>query len=134
LCERVQHHLIGEISLDRKFDAALYGQMALERLRDIRLRGKLPLVVGGTGLYVRALTHGLSDLPEGNPELRAKIEEMTLDQLQEKYAELDPRGIERIDRRNRRRLVRAIEVSLLTGKPFSSLREDCRLLSAPHPE
>jgi len=124
LCERVQHHLIGEISLDRKFDAALYGQMALERLRDIRLRGKLPLVVGGTGLYVRALTHGLSDLPEGNPELRAKIEEMTLDQLQEKYAELDPRGIERIDRRNRRRLVRAIEVSLLTGKPFSSLRED----------
>jgi len=121
---KVRHHLIGEIPLGEKFDAGRYRDLALERVREIEGRGRRALVVGGTGLYVRALTHGLSELPEGNPELRGELEGLTLAQLQEKYAALDPRGMERIDRQNRRRLVRAIEVSLLAGAPFSSLRAD----------
>ena len=124
LLTKVRHHLIGEIPLEESFDAARYRKLALERVREIEGRGKRALVVGGTGLYVRALAQGLSDLPEGEPELRRELEELTLAQLQEKYAALDPRGAERIDRKNRRRLVRAIEVSLLTGVPFSSLRAD----------
>lgn len=124
LRRKVRHHLIGEIPLGEKFDAARYRELALGRIREIEERGKRALVVGGTGLYVRALAQGLSDLPGASPELRKKIEALTLAQLQEKYAALDPSGMERIDRQNRRRLVRAIEVSLLAGAPFSSLRAD----------
>ena len=124
LLAKVRHHLIGEIPPGKKFDVAQYRALALDRVREIEGRGKRALVVGGTGLYVRALTQGLSELPEGNAELRRGLDGMTLVQLQEKYAALDPRGIERIDRLNRRRLVRAIEVSLLAGAPFSSLRAD----------
>jgi tRNA dimethylallyltransferase len=121
---RVPHHLLGGIPLREKFDVARYRDLALDCIREIQARGKRALVVGGTGLYVRALTQGLSQLPEGDPDLRRELEAMTLSQLQDRYAALDPRGMERIDRQNRRRLVRAIEVSLLSGKPFSSLRAD----------
>jgi len=121
---KVPHHLIDEIPLGERFDVARYRELALARIQEIEGRGKRALVVGGTGLYVRALTHGLSELPEGDAGLRAELETLTLAELQEKYAALDPRGIERIDRQNRRRLVRAIEVTLLAGKPFSSLRAD----------
>jgi tRNA dimethylallyltransferase len=123
---KAPHHLIGVIPLAEKFDVARYRELAMARVAEIEARGKRALVVGGTGLYVRALTQGLSELPEANAELRGELEEMTLPQLQEKYAVLDPRGMERIDWKNRRRLVRAIEVSLLAGAPFSSLRADWR--------
>jgi tRNA dimethylallyltransferase len=116
--------LIGEIPLAEKLDVARYRELALERIREIESRGKRALVVGGTGLYIRALTHGLSELPGENLEIRDQLEGLSLAQLQEKYAALDPRGMERIDRQNRRRLVRAIEVSLMAGAPFSTLRAD----------
>jgi tRNA dimethylallyltransferase len=121
---KVPHHLIGEIPLSQPFDVAQYREMALTRIREIQTRGKRALVVGGTGLYARALTPGLSELPEGNAVLRRKLDELTLPQLQQMYATLDPRGMERIDRQNPRRLVRAIEVCLLADAPYSSLRAD----------
>jgi tRNA dimethylallyltransferase len=124
LMTRVRHHLIGEIPIGEKFDVGRYREMVLERVREIEGRGKRALVVGGTGLYVRALTHGLSDLPKEDAAIRNTLEGLTLEELQGRYAALDPLGMERIDRQNRRRLTRAIEVTLLAGKPFSSLRED----------
>lgn len=124
LLAKVPHHLIGEIPLTEKLNAARYRTLALERIQDIESRGKRALIVGGTGLYVRALTHGLSELPESNTDLRNELDTMTLAQLQDRYAALDPQGMERIDRQNRRRLIRALEVSLLAGAPFSSLRSD----------
>jgi tRNA dimethylallyltransferase len=124
LREKVPHHLIGEILLGERFDAARYREMALARAAEIESRGRRVLIVGGTGLYVRALTHGLAELPEADPELRRKLNALTLPELQEMYAPLDPAGFERIDSKNRRRLIRAIEVSTLAGVPFSSLRED----------
>jgi tRNA dimethylallyltransferase len=117
---KVPHHLIGEIPLGKKFDVARYRELALERIGEITRRGKRALVVGG----VRALTRGLSELPAGNAELRREIERMTLAELQARYAALDPRGMERIDQKNRRRLVRAIEVTMLAGRPFSEMRAD----------
>jgi len=131
---RVPHHLIGEIPLREHFDAARYRALALERIREIERRGKRALIVGGTGLYLRALTRGLSNLPEGNPALRRELDALPLPLLQEKYAALDPRGMEHIDSKNRRRLVRAIEVSLLAGAPFSSLRADWSGQSPPPAE
>lgn len=121
---RVPHHLVGEIPLDQKFDVAQYRQLAVDRIREIESRKKRALVVGGTGLYIRALTHGLSDLPAPNPALRQELDVTPLPELQQRYAALDPHGITLIDPQNRRRLVRAIEVSLLARAPFSSLRAD----------
>ena len=124
LREQAPHHLIGEIPLGQPFDAARYRELALARIREIETRGKRVLVVGGTGLYVRALTHGLAKLPGADPALRAELNALSLEELQGRYAALDPRGMEKIDRQNPRRLIRAIEVSLLTGIPFSRLRGD----------
>ena len=121
---QVRHHLISEVPRERTFDAGQYREMALERVREIESRGKRALVVGGTGLYIRALTHGLSTLPDRDAKVRQELEGLTLSELQEKYAALDPEGMRRIDAKNRRRLVRAIEVSLLAGAPFSTLRAD----------
>ena len=81
---KVRHHLIGEIPLREKFDVARYRDMALDQVREIESRGKCALVVGGTGLYIRALTHGLSELPEADPALRRELEALTLAQLQER--------------------------------------------------
>ena len=121
---RVPHHLIGEIPLGESFDAGKYEGMARERMAAIQARGKNVLICGGTGLYLRALLHGLSELPPGDPEIRAGLGRLSLEELQREYAALDPEGMERIDRKNPRRLIRAIEVSLLTGEPFSRLRPD----------
>ena len=80
------------------------------------------LVVGGSGLYIKALTHGLAPLPESDPKLREKLKAMSLDELCSQLAELDPKTAEKIDLKNRRRVVRALEICLLTGKPFSAQR------------
>jgi tRNA dimethylallyltransferase len=122
---RVPHHLIGEVPLTRSFDVAQYLALALAsgRIGEIRERGRIPIVVGGTGMYVRALTHGLADLPSADAALRGQLETQTTDDLCAQLAERDPAACAQIDRKNRRRVIRALEVCLLTGQPFSSFRE-----------
>jgi tRNA dimethylallyltransferase len=121
--ERVPHHLVGVAPLTAAFDVAQFRKRAIEAIQDISARGKLPLLVGGTGLYFRSLTHGLADLPSANPELRAELEQLQLPALQERYTQLDPVGAKRIDLKNPRRLIRAIEVCEISGKPFSSFHD-----------
>jgi tRNA dimethylallyltransferase len=118
---RVPHHLIGEVPLDETFDAARFRALAAARIADIVARGRVPVVVGGTGLYVRALTHGLADLPGADATLRAQLENQPLEELAAELRRLDPDA--RIDFQNPRRVVRALEVCLLTGRTFSSFRE-----------
>lgn len=120
---RVPHHLIGEVPLRQAFDVAQYRVIAQRRIEEIRARGRLPIVVGGTGLYVRALMRGLADLPAADAGLRRRLSARTLKDLQSQLAELDPEGARTIDGQNPRRVVRALEVCLLTGRPFSSFRE-----------
>lgn len=124
LLAQARHHLIGEVPRTENFDVAKFLALATARAREIAARGKRVLVVGGTGLYVRALTHGLSELPPSDPQLRAALEAASLLDLQERYAALDPAGALKIDDKNKRRLVRALEVCLLTGQPFSAFREE----------
>lgn len=121
---KAPHHMIGCVPVMEKFDVAQYAAAATKCIAEIHARGKLPIVVGGTGLYVRALTHGLSDLPQADTSLRAELDGESLDDLQARYTALDPEGAKKIDLKNKRRLVRAIEVCLLTGKPFSSFRAE----------
>jgi tRNA dimethylallyltransferase len=121
---RVPHHLIGEIPLTQSFDVAQYLERARTQIAEIHARGHRPIVVGGTGLYLRALSHGLADLPGANAELRAQLETQPLADLQRQLAELDPVGARQIDLQNPRRVIRAVEVCRLTGRPFSSFREE----------
>jgi tRNA dimethylallyltransferase len=117
---KAPHHLIGSIPLSEEMNAEKYRAAA----ETILSRGKPIIVVGGTGLYIKALTHGLSSLPSANPKLREKLERTTTEELSRSLRALDPTGAEKIDRGNRRRLIRAVEVCLLTGKPFSSRRTE----------
>ncbi len=119
---RVPHHLIGEIPLQESCDVALYLKKATQRIAEIQKRGKTALIVGGTGLYVRALTHGLADLPPADNDLRQSLEARPIATLQRELLDLDPLAHSRIDLKNPRRLIRALEVCILTGRPFSSFQ------------
>jgi len=124
---RVPHHLIDVANLDEVWSLAVFQQKATIIISEIHARGKLPFLVGGTGQYVRAVTQGWTP-PEVKPDerLRGVLEEMNnergADWLHEKLQQLDPIAAEKIDARNVRRTVRALEVILTTGKPFSQQR------------
>ena len=115
---KAPHHLIGVVPLSEEMNAEKFRALA----EAIIQRGKPVIVVGGTGLYVKALTHGLAKLPGADAKIREKLEGATTGELLRSLQALDPNGAETIDRRNRRRLIRAVEVCLLTRKPFSSQR------------
>ena len=116
------HHLIGNVPLSEEMNAEKYRVAAEETIRGIHRRRKKALVVGGSGLYIKALTHGLAKLPSANPKLRETLEQASIDELFRSLSALDPVAAKQIDRQNKRRLIRAVEVCLLTGKPFSQIR------------
>ena len=124
---RVPHHLIDIANPDEILSLAVFQQKAREAIADIHARGKLPLLVGGTGQYVRAVTEGWSP-PEVKPDekLRAELEkeheEKGKDFLYEKLKSLDLEAAEKIDPRNVRRTIRALEVIMTTGRKFSEQR------------
>jgi tRNA dimethylallyltransferase len=123
---RVRHHLIDRVDPDQSYTLAEYEADALAAIEVILARGKQPLLVGGTGLYIRAVTEGLV-IPEvpPNPELRATLEaRASLEGGEVLYAELqqlDPAAATKIDPRNVRRTIRALEVYQVTGRRFSDL-------------
>lgn len=121
---RVPHHLIGEIPLTQPFDVAQYLRAASRRIAEINARGCVPIVVGGTGLYLRALMRGLADLPGADADLRARLESQPLADLQRQLLELDPAAAAQLDSQNPRRVIRALEVCLVTGRPFSGFRAE----------
>jgi len=119
---KAPHQLIGTIPLSEKMNAEKYRSAAACAIDEINSRGKLAIVVGGSGLYIKALTHGFAPLPESDPKLREKLNAMSLDQLRSQLTALDPDAAHKIDVKNRRRLMRALEICLLTGKPASAQR------------
>jgi tRNA dimethylallyltransferase len=119
---KAPHHLIGTIGLEQEMNAERFRQLALNAIDEIQQREKLAIVVGGSGLYIKTLTHGLTDLPKGDPKIRAELNELPLDELQKKLKKLDPAAFGKIDHKNRRRLERAIEICLLSDKPVSAQR------------
>ena len=109
---------------DEKFSLAEYQQLALEKIKDIHARDKLPILVGGTGLYIQAVTEGLK-IPKVAPDqnLRVKLENQTLESLLVELEKVDPVYFEKVDKNNKRRVVRALEVYQQTGETFSSLQK-----------
>jgi tRNA dimethylallyltransferase len=120
---KARHHLVGTIPLSEQMNVEKYRCVATRAVNEINSRGKLAIIVGGNGLYIKALTHGLAPLPKSEPKLREKLNAMGLDELRSQLIELDPQTARKIDVKNRRRLVRALEICLLTGKPASEQRE-----------
>lgn len=119
---RIQHHLIDVAELNEPFDAARFCILAREAVAQIVGRGHRPIFCGGTGLYFKAFLEGLGEAPAAAPQLRAELEAMPLNALLDELAAKDPVTFEKIDRQNPRRVIRAIEVIRLTGKPFSAQR------------
>jgi tRNA dimethylallyltransferase len=121
---KASHHLLSAVPLSEEMNVEKFRAAAEVALRDINARGKSAIVVGGSGLYVKALTHGLSQLPRANAALRKELDQATIEELHARLHELDPEGARKIDYRNKRRLVRALEICLLSGKPFSAQRTE----------
>jgi tRNA dimethylallyltransferase len=121
---KVPHHLIGTVSILDKMSAAKFRERALVAISEIHSRSKLAIMVGGSGLYIKALTHGLSSAPAADPDLRARLNELILHDLQNKLLGLDPEAASKIDLKNRRRLVRAIEIHLLSRQKPSGHRTE----------
>ncbi|MDQ2659952.1 MAG: tRNA (adenosine(37)-N6)-dimethylallyltransferase MiaA, partial [Verrucomicrobiota bacterium] len=116
------HHLIGEVALSEEMNAELFRARALQAIEQIHRRAKPAFVVGGSGMYLKALTHGLSPLPRANPALRERLQQLSEGELFVRLETLDPAMARTIDRKNKRRLVRALEVCLLTGRPVPQQR------------
>ena len=121
---RVPHHLIDVVDVTEPFDAAQFVRMARQAVTDIQGRGRVPILCGGTGLYFKAFLEGLGEAPASDAALRAALEATPMPELLRELAERDPVTYERIDRQNPRRVVRAVEVVRLTGKPFSAQRAE----------
>ncbi len=119
---KAPHHLIGIVPLGEEMNAEKFRRLALRAVDEINSRGTLAIIVGGSGLYIKTLTHGLAPLPESDPELREKLNAMSLDDLRSQLAEVDPETARKIDLKNRRRVIRALEICSLTGKPVSAQR------------
>jgi len=121
---RVPHHLIDVVDVTEPFDAAKFAELAHKAVAEIQSRGRVPILCGGTGLYFKAFLEGLGNAPPADAVLRAKLEATPLPELLRELAERDPPTYERIDRQNPRRVIRAVEVIRLTGKPFSAQRAE----------
>jgi tRNA dimethylallyltransferase len=115
----VKHYMIDIVKPNEEFNAALFKEKATETINEIIKRGRVPFLVGGTGLYIRGVVENL-DFPKilPNKKLRKELETKTAEQLFEIYQKLDPQGALKIDKHNTRRLIRAIEVCKSTGKSF----------------
>ena len=124
---RLPHHLIDIADPDEILSLAVFQQKARDAIADIHTRNKIPFLVGGTGQYIRAVTEGWTP-PEVRPDekLRDELERLKDEKgiiwLHDKLHSLDPQAAEKIDARNFRRTIRALEVILTTGKPFSTQR------------
>jgi tRNA dimethylallyltransferase len=118
---KAPHHLIGAVPLTEEMNAEKYRRATTRAIEEINSRGRLAIVVGGSGLYLKALTHGLAPVPESDPKLREKLNAMSLDELRSELEKVDPETALKIDLKNRRRVTRALEICLLTSKPASAV-------------
>jgi tRNA dimethylallyltransferase len=121
--QAIWHHLIDVVDPDEPLNAARFAQMAWSCMRDIEMRRKQPFVVGGSGMYIRALTDGLFAGPGAHPQVRARLEaeaqDLGVQALHRRLTEVDPKAASRIHPNDRVRIIRALEIYILTGTPIS---------------
>ncbi|MCB9611445.1 MAG: tRNA (adenosine(37)-N6)-dimethylallyltransferase MiaA [Sandaracinus sp.] len=133
----VPHHLLDVLDPDQFVDAVVYADRADAVIDDVHARGKLPIVVGGTGLWIRALVRGLLDVPPPDPEIRSRIEAEVAREsapvAHERLRLIDPKAADAIHPNDAFRIVRALEIHAQTGRPAGELRAEHALGSPRAP-
>lgn len=122
--EGIPHYLIDIRYPNEFFDVKDFVSLAKEKIKEITEKGKIPIVVGGTWLYIKSLLYGLSEIPTADWDLRNKLYKESSKMLYEKLKKVDPVYAEKIHQNDKKRVVRALEVYYLTGKPFSSFHKN----------
>lgn len=120
----VPHHLIGTLDVAENNDAATHARRAQACIADIQARGATPIITGGSGLYVKFISHGISPAPPGDPALREELTALPLAEAVRRLQEADPEGAANTDLHNPRYVVRNLEIVLLGGKPLSYWRNN----------
>ena len=118
------HCLYGVLEQEELCDAMQFREMALPAISEIQSREKLPIITGGSGLYLKFLSHGPSPVPSGDEVLRAQLALESDDALVARLSEIDPEGASLTNLKNRRYVIRALEICLLTGRKMSEVKND----------
>jgi len=125
--EKVKHYFIDELNPDEEFNAGLFGEKARKIIEDIFSRGKVPIIVGGSGLYIKSLIDGFFEGPGADWELREilyrRAKDLGKESLYEELKKVDPVSAQKIHPNNLKRVIRALEVYYITGKPISQLQQ-----------
>jgi tRNA dimethylallyltransferase len=117
---RIPHHLVGALPPEARYDAAQFRKDCERIVQEIFERGKRAIIVGGSTLYIRALTRGLFPGPSADPQIRAELSRLSAEELRSELMKVDPESARKIHPRDRVRMIRALEVFRLTGRPISA--------------
>jgi len=125
----ISHHFIGFLPIDASYNAGMFAQEALTLLRKLFQKDTYAMLVGGSGLYIKALCEGLADLPAVPSKIRETLNKIALEsnglaQLQQELASVDPIYYQLVDLQNKQRVIRALEVYRATGQPYSQIRQN----------
>jgi tRNA dimethylallyltransferase len=135
MMEEIPHHLVDVVDPDEEYTCKRFEREARQTIRDIIARGRTPVVIGGSGLYVRALTEGIFDGPGSDPVLRRRLiaedRRSGRSRLWQRLKDVDPVKAAKIDPGNLVRIIRALEVYELTGEPMSKLERQAEPLEVP---
>jgi tRNA dimethylallyltransferase len=116
---RAEHRLYGVLDGSQPCSAADWAEMARREIADVHASGKTPILVGGTGLYLRTLLDGIAPVPPIDPEVRRKVRECTVEENRERLSQLDPEAATRLKPADTTRIARALEVVLSSGRPLA---------------
>lgn len=120
----IKHYMLDVLEPIEKYSVGEYQRAVDEILAQKEKEGRAVILTGGTGLYINSVVNGLSSLPESDPKLRDELMALSVDELYEKLLSLDPEAAEKIHKNNKKRVERAVEVCLMTGKKFSVLSKE----------
>lgn len=120
----IKHYMLDVLEPIEKYSVGEYQRAVDKILAQKEKEGRAVILTGGTGLYINSVVNGLSSLPESDPKLRDELMALSADELYEKLLELDPEAAEKIHKNNKKRVERAVEVCLMTGKKFSVLSKE----------
>ena len=120
----IKHYMLDVLKPTEKYSVGEYQRAVDKILARKEKEGRTVILTGGTGLYINSVVNGLSSLPESDPKLRDELMALSVDELYEKLLSLDPEAAEKIHKNNKKRVERAVEVCLITGKKFSILSKE----------
>ncbi|WP_456454952.1 tRNA (adenosine(37)-N6)-dimethylallyltransferase MiaA [Thermovibrio sp.] len=124
--EEIPHYLIDVVEPTQKFSVADFVKEADKAIKKIWEKGKYPIVVGGTGFYIRALLYGLPQTPPSREEIRRELSKVSTEELYKEVKRVSPEYAEKVGKKDRKRLIRALEVYRITGKPITAFKREQR--------